>query len=137
MKYTIYRATHAFMDALNRDKALLGLHRSRSCSFFDDTERKQETVDAINTMLIQGHLVPAAQVEAASKNELFRLTNTINKPWTENTEVSLIENSDAFLSSSSVGDIFVDENGLAYLIESYGFTLLNVENREPLQVSLA
>lgn len=135
--YTIYRPTETFMSALNEDKALRELHLRRSNSLFDDDRRKQDAIDAINTMLREGHLVPAATVIAEHHNALFRLTNSINHPWIENDGVTLLENSGAFLSSSSVGDIFTDQNGHIYLIESYGFTLLEAKSLSPLQVRIA
>jgi hypothetical protein len=60
-----------------------------------------------------------------SITELFKLTNSIDHPWTDNAEVSQV-NPHTFNSSTMVGDIFRNEdNGKIIMVCSFGFTELH------------
>lgn len=119
-KLTVYRALNTFMNQLNSDKAMLELHRDRSCSFGDSDAQ----LNAINTMLSQGYLVPAATVVCNDLDQAFTLTNSISRSWLENDAVTVLENTDCFFSSSSVGDVFQDEDGTFFMVDSFGFKTL-------------
>jgi hypothetical protein len=111
-KFTLYRPTSKFFNTLNSNKENLNLHRERTFVRDDLTP----SVNAIIAMLKAGHLVPAATCIASNHEDMFRLTNSIDCAWTDNKEVSVLNN-DAFLSSTSVGDIFKDdESGQFYIV---------------------
>lgn len=59
-----------------------------------------------------------AEVATDSLGEAFQLTNHIESDWTENEGVGAIHGGQR---SSSVGDVFVLENGEAHLVASVGF----------------
>lgn len=137
-QYTAYRPSCSFMDSLNRNKQNLELHRRKNTfTLSNEAEVLHDVVDALNTMLKAGYLLPAATVKADSDDAFFRLTNTITKNWTENDEVTVLDNdSDVFFNSSSSGDIFCDEQGQFYLICSFGFAALKTVTTLPLTLSL-
>lgn len=116
MKFTIYRATKQFMSTLNYNHDNLTLHRNRSHEGLGG-KGLQDMVNTVQSMVDKGFLVPAATVEAPL-NEVFELTNSIERNWLDNNEVTVI-NEAAFFSSSSVGDVFVDDKDQAYIITCF------------------
>lgn len=122
--FTLYRPTNAFMDTLNDDAYNLDLHRMRTMFGIGESFKREATM-ALNTMLDKGYLTPAATVKCTPE-DLFRLSNTITKNWTLNDEVSVID-TNAFLSSTSVGDVFTDEAGCFYVVSADGFVELDRE----------
>ncbi|MGP4943167.1 hypothetical protein [Pseudoalteromonas nigrifaciens] len=125
MKFTIYRATKSFMNTLNHDSDNLNLHRNRSHEGLGQ-KGFNAMVRTAQIMIDKCFLVPAAVVEA-QLNEVFELTNTINRNWVENNEVTVIDES-AFLSSSSVGDVFVDDKGQAFIITAFEIAPVDLTN---------
>ena len=81
-------------------------------------------------------------VEAVSLDEAFALTQHLSAPWTDGPAVRLVPSDRARLDavravtpdanssmvlairSTSVGDVFVTEAGLAYGVDSFGFEIL-------------
>lgn len=59
-----------------------------------------------------------AQVDTAILGEAFELTNHIDHDWTENERVRAVPGGQR---SSSVGDLFIEENGDVHLVASIGF----------------
>ena len=109
MKFTIYRATKQFMSTLNHNHDNLTLHRNRSHEGLGD-KGLQDMVNTVQAMADKGFLVAAATVEAPL-NEVFELTNSIERNW--------LDNEAAFFSSSSVGDVFVDDKDQAFIITCF------------------
>jgi hypothetical protein len=69
----------------------------------------------------KGNLKKVATVRTPSLNDVYRLTNHIDRAWWENDGVEVVE--PAQHSSTSVGDLIVDETeGKAYQVASFGFT---------------
>lgn len=116
MKYTLYRATKKFMSTLNHDDSNLNLHRNRSHEGLGE-EGLAKMVATVQEMLDKGHLIPAATV-TTEFDGVYELTNTIQHNWIDNEGVEVIDES-AFLSSTSVGDIFTDENNQAYIVTCF------------------
>lgn len=134
--YTVFRATETFLRAKSKNKALHELNSRRTFSLYaTQHEQINDTISAINEMLSAGYLVPAATVQADTHNALFALTNSIDAPWTDNPGVTIIPNSDAYLTSSSVGDIFSDQHGNMFLVLPFGFAQLAVKQTSPLTLS--
>jgi hypothetical protein len=105
--FTIYRATKSFLDTVNGNEANLNIHRDRS------TTNKEVAAQANITLLQRGHLVAVATVTCAPQ-DLFELTNSINHFWGINEEVTLLPAviEDGFMSSSCMGDVYKDEEGI-------------------------
>ena len=65
---------------------------------------------------------PVAKVEAANLGEAFELTNSIDSFWQENKGIEVLNTSDEFKRSCSVGDVFEDTStGDNYMVDSAGF----------------
>lgn len=120
--FTVYRTTEAFMRSLNGNTVNLDLHRQRSNS------ESTESIEAIKTLLSSGLLIPVANVNCSPLNDdLFRLTNSITHFWGDNKEVELLTGSEsAFMSSSSVGDIYKDNTGQYYIYCDIGVKPFNI-----------
>lgn len=116
--FTLYRTTIAFMDTLNSDTYNLNLHRMRSMISIGESYQR-EALECINLMLDKGYLIPAATVICKSE-DLFRVTNTISRNWMLNEGVSIVS-SEAFMSSTSLGDVFTDETGQFYVVGENDF----------------
>lgn len=114
--FTVYRSTIAFMNTLNDSAQNLDLHRQRSL------EGNDLAVQAIKTLLNSHHVIPVALVTCnADNDDLFRLTNSINDFWGNNTEVELLASAEqGFMSSSSVGDIYQDSAGQFFVYQCAG-----------------
>lgn len=68
--------------------------------------------------LFQGKkYAPVAVVDSTNLDEVFMLTNNIDTPWTENEKVRAVVDS---ARSSSVGDIFVNDEGV-FVVAGFGF----------------
>jgi hypothetical protein len=119
--FTLYRATSSFFNTINSNKEQLNLHRERTFVRDDLTP----SVDAIITMLKCGFLVPAATCMAENVEDMFKLTNSITCTWTDNKEVNVLDYS-AFLSSTSVGDIFKDESGQFFIVANYSIEKISL-----------
>lgn len=119
--FTLYRATSSFLDAINNNEEYLNLHRERTFVGNNLTS----SIEAIVIMLKANHLVPAATCVAKDEEDMFRLTNSITCAWTDNKEVVIL-NSDAFLSSTSVGDIFKDECNQFFIVTDYSMEKISL-----------
>lgn len=108
--FTLYRATNEFMSELNKNKQLRELHRNRS----DIDCEPQKSINAINAMLENKWLLPAATVDCPI-SVFFEKTNSISKSWLDNPEVVVLNNL-TFLSSTSVGDLAVDANNIPFVV---------------------
>ena len=61
-----------------------------------------------------------AKVECDNLDDVYRLTNSIDRPWSANPEVELMALGPQ--RSSSVGDVFVNpETGVALMVANAGF----------------
>lgn len=58
-----------------------------------------------------------------SLHNIYQLTNNIDGSWINNLNVVNVEGRDGY-RSSSVGDIFENENGDKFLVNDFGFTKL-------------
>ena len=112
--FTIYRLTRRFIENSNKSKKESQLFFDRTSPFSFNKKGFQKAVDANNEFLRLGLIIPCALVDCAFEN-LFETTNTINRNWTENAEVT-VTNADGFMSSTSVGDIFSDADGVFYIV---------------------
>lgn len=128
MEFTVYRPTRLFMSSLNCNTANLKLHRERS---FERLNSYEGMVKANQEMIDKGLLIPAAIVEGDLDN-IFERTNTISQLWSENDTVTVI-NESAHLSSSSVGDVFIDESNQSYLVTCFEIApiTLNIPEKQP------
>lgn len=63
--------------------------------------------------------VKVADVETDDLEDVFRATNHIDRPWTENKEVTALFSVRA--RSTSVGDVIVDATGNKFFVDSCGF----------------
>lgn len=97
--FTIYRCTQAFMSTLNRSIENRSTHRARTSTFGEDTESVNTQLQAIKSLLTNGHLLPVATVNC-EENRLFEVTNSISRNWTENPEVCLLPNADIGLTAA-------------------------------------
>lgn len=122
MLFVIYRYQQGFTSKLESGSAELELHMKRTRAFGGETERNKAAVAQINS----GALKPAATVECTTE-DLFRVTNTISKAWVENEEVIMFDEN-SFLSSTSVGDVFKAGDGNFYIVEEFGFSLLESDD---------
>lgn len=115
-QFIVYRTTQEFMRSLNVNPANLELHRRRSL------DGSEAAIEAILALLKAEQLVPVAIVSCSNENdELFRITNSINEFWGNNKEVWLKPAAErAFMSSSSVGDIYKDHAGYYYIYTDAG-----------------
>lgn len=124
-KFTIYRKTKEFMDILNGNLDMRELYTAASSYLNSGNELPngtipKKTLEAVQKIYDLGHLKPAAIVNC-SKDQLFTATNTIAYHWSENECVQLLDGADKLLlSSSSVGDIFVDEAGKSHMYAPFG-----------------
>jgi hypothetical protein len=122
MLFVIYRYQQGFTSKLQSAGTELELHMKRTRSFGGEAERNKAAIAQLNS----GVLKPAATVECTTE-DLFRVTNTISKAWVENEEVIMFDEN-AFLSSTSVGDVFKAGDGNFYIVEDYGFALLESDD---------
>lgn len=122
--FILYRLTNQFMQQVNSDKAYLELFRSRmlvdSCF---GAESRTEAIAALKQLLNHGHLVAAARVDCTLEN-LYELTNTIHQNWTLNPQVTVL-NPACMLSSTSIGDVFSDSDGVLYVVSDSDFIRLD------------
>lgn len=111
----VYRFTSAFINNPSA-RELIG---RRSIAFDGNC---QDAIAANKEMIKFGYLVPAAIVEC-STHDLFELTNTINHDWTENSQVT-VTNPDCRLSSSTMGDVYMDEYGELFMYTMSGVAIM-------------
>jgi hypothetical protein len=122
MLFVIYRYSQGFISKLEANSTELEQHRTRTSPF----SKSKAHHEAAALQLKSGALKPAATVEC-SKEDLFRVTNSINRSWIDNKEVIMFDK-DAFLSSTSVGDVFKAGDGNFYIVEDAGFALLEIDD---------
>lgn len=116
--FTAYRFTTAFMGTLNDNPHNLELYRVSKAMETPSLHVRAKA--ALKYLKDAGHIVEAATV-TCELQDLFEVTNSINHNWIENDEVSDV-NSLAFLSSTSVGDIFKLEDGSYMVTAGIGYT---------------
>lgn len=73
------------------------------------------------------HYTQVAEVDSDDFDEAFMLTNHIDHPWFENDKVTAVA---ADARSTSVGDVFVTEDGASYRVEAVGFKRVDPEDHE-------
>jgi len=56
--------------------------------------------------------------------EAFRLTNSVDRAWYENPEISVSEYAKGGCRSTSVGDV-IEIAGVQYMVDGYGFICLD------------
>jgi hypothetical protein len=137
--FTVYRSTvqavNETTDLINKvgwggvkasGNVLANLKLNNQCLFEKEipSEVKYFVSEAYNKDLI----LPVAEVVCNSIDEAFSLSNSINVMWTDNKEVTLLKTpSEMFLSSSSSGDIFKDnETGCFFIVLSVGFAEIDI-----------
>lgn len=86
-------------------------------------DRLRFTPRAFRTRWPGPDYVPVATVEAATLEGVYRLTNNITTPWSENAGVLPAA---PRLRSTSVGDVIVDPEGVAHGVDTGGFARLGV-----------
>jgi hypothetical protein len=124
--FTIYRCSHSFIKSLTFNPSNLALHVSRTVNLSINPPELTSMLQAIGELYKQGHLLPAAKVNCLP-NDLFALTNSIERHWTKNAEVTVLPEANAFMSSTSVGDLFSDADGIFYVVSCTGMLPLNLE----------
>ncbi|CAH7262836.1 conserved hypothetical protein [Vibrio chagasii] len=118
--YELIRFTKEVMTSpkCDEDAEMINFHHERRMKPFHDEELAEWTKELL--VKFPSFYTVAATVDC-DLNNLFRVTNSIDSNWTENKEVSKV-NEDAFLSSTSVGDLFKDLNtNEVYLVANFGF----------------
>lgn len=85
---------------------------------------------------LQGHTVrQAAVIECNDLEDVYRATNSIDRPWTENPEVISVQTSKP--RSLSVGDLVHDvEHNRLYVVESGGYREVTKEEHSSLDFQL-
>lgn len=124
--FTMYRPTQSFMASLSVSSDRLELHRDRTCCGYGEKSLPR-ALTAINTMLDNGYLVPAAVVNCEF-DRVFETTNTISQSWLTHDEVEPYGDdgyADMFMSSTSVGDIFSDADGKFFIVLPAGMAELS------------
>ena len=123
--FVVYRFTRSFAEQAQHDRDLSELI-TRKWGFKSIDEAAK-----LNQQLIEdGHLIPAAVVNCDLIN-LFTYTNSITSAWAENDNVRIL-NVDAFFSSSTKGDVFVDvATGQWYIYKSMSIEPLYTEDKNP------
>lgn len=115
-------------DGVKKSENLLAkLKLETQCLFDKDISSNLSELisEAYNNKL----LLPVAEIVCRNLEDAFRLSNSINCLWTENEEVKELETeAEMFLSSSSSGDIFKDnETGEFFIVLSIGFAPLQLK----------
>lgn len=93
------------------------------------TYHNQNFTDYFFSKSLKGnHIKKAAVVEADNLDDVYRATNTIDSPWTENPEVKEVLTDSP--RSLSVGDLILDEaaNKL-HVVEDMGFRVVTKAER--------
>ena len=65
------------------------------------------------------------EIEVDNLEDVFRLSQHVSHDWTTNIQVVWRYGTGANTRSTSVGDIVVDENNIAYLCESFCWSKLS------------
>ena len=92
---------------------------------FDIEDKKAEFTSLFTQCLKDTSIMPVATVDTDDLEQAFEKSNTIFTHWSENEEVTMLESSkDAFLSSTSVGDVLQTNDGVFHLVCGCGFTTL-------------
>lgn len=134
-KFTVYRQTvdsvNEVVDLINRfgwnniretGNILANLKLETQCLFGEGISfnLKKLINDAYKNKLI----LPVAEIDCDCLEDAFRLSNSINCMWTENAAVTMLKtDSEMYLSSTSSGDIFKDnDTGEFFMVLSIGFT---------------
>jgi len=81
----------------------------------DEDERYEFILDRANDY------TPVATVLAKDLDEAYTLTQSIERHWHENPEVTPIETDDDWKRSTMVGDVIKTPYFEHYVIESFGF----------------
>lgn len=122
MLFVLYRYSQDFISQLEGGGAAAELHIKRTMPFGDPNTRHQAAIEQLKS----GVLKPAATVDC-NPDELFRVTNNIDAPWVESDEVLMFDDN-AVLSSTSVGDVIKAGDGNFYMVESTGYSPLNIDD---------
>lgn len=122
MLFVLYRYSQDFISLLEDGGAAAELHIKRTMPFSGANERHQAAVEQLKS----GALKPAATVDC-NPDDLFRVTNAIDCPWVENEEVLMFDEN-AFLSSTSVGDVIKAGDGNFYMVENTGYSPLHIDD---------
>lgn len=125
---------HAELREKQRAGALTGsereveelLHALKSP--FGKTE--EELTSLAIMALDMGLYVKVAEVEAEDLGRVWTLTNSVERPWTENAEV-VPERPGARLRSTSIGDVVVDAAGTHHLCVAIGWSAFEFHPRGP------
>lgn len=120
--FTVFRKSTTFITTLTSDKRNLELHRDTV--FYSDEPEKG--LAAIKALMKEGHLVKAAIVTCKDADEAYYYTNSINYNWINNPQVTEVSH-DAFLASTSVGDIFQREDGSYFVTCDVGFADIDLK----------
>lgn len=85
-----------------------------------------EMEQIVQRTLQRGGYKPVAMMPHASNPEIaWMQTNTVRKPWWENTDVTPLFDGDG-CRSTSIGDIVVS-NGVVYIAATFGFNVISSE----------
>lgn len=83
---------------------------------------ENKKINVVTELFNEGNYVLVAKVDTKNLEEAFSKTNNIDTNWQENKGVeSLFDKG----RSSSVGDVFKDENGKYHLVANMGFVELH------------
>lgn len=89
---------------------------------FNLEENKDKLLTLFNECLKNGSIVKVAQVDTDSLDTAYEATNTISQHWSMNTSVTMTDESkEAFLSSTSMGDLLQTEDGKMHFVCDFGF----------------
>jgi len=95
-----------------------------SCSFGQWYEHQYDVMKETEAPSFPDDYDYVADVIAPDIDEVFHLTNNIDRSWTRNPEVSATKTE---FRSTSCGDVVVDENGKAFLCASVGWEEIKKE----------
>ena len=77
----------------------------------------------------EGRFFPVATVHAKDEEEVFALTQNVESNWTSNPNIKCFW--DTRLRSTSVGDLYIREDGVVFTVEPYGHKKIETsEQRE-------
>lgn len=112
-EYTVYRLTKSFTDLVAAgDQSARNLLSQRMLAFDSNST---DAIKANQQLIEDGHLVPAATL-LCDQGDLFELTNNTHSNWFEVDGITLVNTQlEPRLSSSSMGDVYADEDGQLYM----------------------
>ncbi len=112
-QYTVYRLTEKFVTMVaDGDQSARDLMAARMMAF---DSKSTDAIKANQQLIEDGHLVPAATL-LCDQGDLFDVTNSINSNWFEAEGIVLLSSDrNPRMSSSSMGDVYADEDGQLYM----------------------